>query len=139
MHCFLPNLILSTLIRRLQLSLDISAFVAQYPGMWKCFDTSSSGICGNRIHKATKVCRNFEAQVHWQDIIMSIVETLYFLKSTLLGQKINGNKSTKFDSLGDHYIWQQMDSVTCQDIMPPTVLWQCCVIKLTPTPKTNTN
>ena len=64
MQCFLPNPIFSTLIRRLQLSLGVSAVVAQYPGMGKCFDTNSSGICGNRIHKATKVCQNFEAQVH---------------------------------------------------------------------------
>ena len=70
MQSLLPNLILPTIIRRLQLSLDISAVVSQYPGMRKCFDTSSSGICGNRIHKDTKVCQNFEAQVHWQDKLL---------------------------------------------------------------------
>ena len=51
----------STLIRRLQLSLDISAVFAQYPGMGKYSDTSSNGICGSLILKAKKVCSDFEA------------------------------------------------------------------------------
>ena len=70
MQYFLSNLILSTVTRRLELSMDISAVLAQYPEMWKCFDTSSSGICGNRIHKAMKVWQNFEVQVHCQDKLL---------------------------------------------------------------------
>ena len=124
--------ILSTLIRRLQLSLDISAVAAQYPWRRKCFDTSSSGICRNRIHKATKIYRNFEAQVHWQDKLLWASWRLYISWSPFcMEKKISGNKSTKFESLGDHYIWQQMDSATRQDIMSPTIQWQCWILKLT--------
>ena len=131
MQSLLPNLILPTIIRRLQLSLDISAVVSQYPGMRKCFDTSSSGICGNRIHKDTKVCQNFEAQVHWQDKLLWASWRHYISWSPFCMKKIKGNTSTKFESLRDHYIWQQMDSVTRQDIMPPTIQWQCWILKLT--------
>lgn len=36
-------------------------------------------------------------------------------------KKINVYKLMKFKSLGDHYIWKVMDSVTCLDIMLPII------------------
>ena len=82
MQCFLLNLILSKIIRRLQLSLEISAFVAQWPGNVEIFWNQQQQNLQEQDSQSYKSLLKF-----WglgsltRKIIMSIVENLSFLKS----------------------------------------------------------